>query len=320
MKTKFYLTIIALLVLFCIACDSGNYDKNTTTGETIMPENTILQTTLNEPNNNFYIQAETRFLLSALPAEYGEIKYAEMIIDDPDYTYEIPFFDFPLDASHPDKDKLSSLVAMFDPVSFGIKNVVIKIYDGESYSNKGNVIATINDTIQFNISKFYMFAGVRTNLMNKNLLLENEVSVLTNIRGDWDECWVYQIRVPKDSKVIFSHTVDAVNDNAPEFGGAVLDVHYRLDDYKYRNDLYIAPDEALYHIDTERDKWIEGSLELTEGSYTVYVAPSLPCDKSFLQVYHNVIAGSSVQGTIPESGVVTGYIKSINFERLRLLP
>ena len=319
MKQKFYLTIITLSVLFCIACDSGNYD-NTTTGGTTMPENTILKTTVNEPDNNFYIQAETRFLLSAIPTEYQDVKYAEMIIDDPAYSYEIPFFDFPLDSSHPDKDKLSSLVAMFDPVTFGVKNVTIKIYDGESYSEKGNVIATIQDTIQFNISKFYMFAGGKINMMNKNMLLQNETSVLTNARGDWDECWVYQIRVPKGSKVIFSHAVDAVNDNRPEFGGAVLDVHYRLDDYRNRNDLYVAPDEALYHIDIERDKWIEGSLELTEGSYTVYVAPSLPCDMSFLQVYHNVIAGNDVQGAIPASGVITGYIKSINFERLGLLP
>ena len=130
-----------------------------------------------------------------------------------------------------------------------------------------------------------------------------------NPRGSTDICWVYGLRVPEGKSVTLTYHTEKLIDSEP-WTDEQLDVHFRLSDYANRNDLYIFPDEALYHIDKEIDKWIIGTITLEEGIHIVYIAPSLLHDLSKLTVY--------MQGDY--SCNVFGFFKSIDFEGLGLLP
>ena len=130
-----------------------------------------------------------------------------------------------------------------------------------------------------------------------------------NPRGSTDICWVYGLRVPEGKSITLTYHTEKLIDSEP-LTNEQLDVHFRLSDYANRNDLYIFPDEALYHIDKEIDKWIVDTITLNEGIHIVYVAPSLLHDLSKLTVY--------MQGDYSCS--VFGFFKSIDFEGLGLLP
>ncbi len=84
----------------------------------------------------------------------------------------------------------------------------------------------------------------------------------------------------------------------------------RIGDYKNRNDLYVFPDEAMYHIDKEIDKWIVDDIILTEGIYSVYIVPSNFHDLS--RLVFSITGDFNCQ--------LFGTFKSLDLEKLGLLP
>lgn len=118
---------------------------------------------------------------------------------------------------------------------------------------------------------------------------ENVVLTPSNVAfGSSDMIWMYNIRVAQGKEITFDFDSIALNDNNKNFGGAVLDIHFRFDDYKNRYDLY-PPDEPYVakYIDAEPDKWISAPVTLTHGIHNLYVCPSAGADKSYITVYHS---------------------------------
>ena len=128
-------------------------------------------------------------------------------------------------------------------------------------------------------------------------------------RGSADVCILFEIRVPANCSIILHSTTEKLTDTDP-WTDEKLEVHYRYGDYKNRNDLYVSPDEAMYHIDKEIDKWISDDIILTEGIYSVYIVPSNFHDLS--KLVFSITGDFNCQ--------LFGTFKSLDLEKLGLLP
>ena len=179
----------------------------------------------------------------------------------------------------------------FQPSEFGDVDCSIVYYDAA-----GAVIETREDTLGLRIETWFL--SVQTDVGYVPTQLENTDTKLmyTAARaiGNDDLCWMYEIRVPYDETLKFTASVESGD----------LAVHFRLIDYAGRNSLYTLPDEALYHIDAETDKWISSPYEIGHGVHRLYVAPNALCALSLLKIVH-------VSDGI--SGNVTGYVKPLVF-------
>jgi hypothetical protein len=180
---------------------------------------------------------------------------------------------------------------VFFPSAFGDIDCSIVYYDAA-----GAVIETREDTLKIRIETWFM--SVQNDLGYTITVLENTDAKLMYTQpraiGSHDRCWMYEIRVPYNKTMRLTASVTEGD----------LAVHFRGADYADRNDLYTPPDEALYHIDTETDKWIASPYEIGQGLWRIYVAPSAECSLSFLRVVH---ASEGI------SGEVTGWVKTLVF-------
>ncbi len=239
---------------------------STHTGETQMSDNLSVTLTENLSDKNVSAAVEL------LSKPDGTAKTKLMI-----GTTEIGYF-----AS----DKLN-----FTPDQYG--DIACKIV----YLNaEGGEIETRDDTLNIRIETWFL--SVQTDVGYTVTIMENGDNKLmyTSPRaiGNNDLTWMYEIRIPYEKTMKFTASIESGD----------LTVHFRGDDYADRNDLYIAPDEALKHIDPETDKYIASPYELSHGVYRIYVAPSATCALSLLKVVHHS------EGI---SGEVTGYVKTLKF-------
>ena len=168
----------------------------------------------------------------------------------------------------------------FMPSSFGDVECSIIFYDAEN-----KAIATLTDTGQFYIETWYVAYNSSENGDVKIATNGNTAIYPDNVAlGSCDMIWMYNIRIPKDKKIILSYSAERVTDNSPNFNGAVLDCHFRFADYVDRITTYGGL-QAKY-FDDEVDKWISSPIELSHGVYDLYVCPNAGADKSRLYVYH----------------------------------
>lgn len=179
----------------------------------------------------------------------------------------------------------------FQPPEYGDIACSIVYYNADD-----GIIETREDTLQMHIETWFL--SVQTDVGYTVTQLENADNKLmyTSPRaiGNNDLCWMYEIRVPYEQTMKFTASTESGD----------LASHFRLVDYADRNDLYTPPDEALFHIDAEADKWISSPYEFSHGVHRLYVAPNALCALSLLKVVH---ASEGI------SGQVTGYVKPLKF-------
>lgn len=168
----------------------------------------------------------------------------------------------------------------FVPDVFGDVECSVIFYDAEN-----TAIATLTDVGQFYIETWYVAYNSSENGDVKLATNGNIAIYPDNVSlGGCDMIWKYDVRVPHGKTITFDYSASRVNDNNLQFGGAVLECHFRLGDYQSRIERYDGK-QAKY-FDDEIDKWISAPIELGEGVHDLYVCPNARADKSRLYVYH----------------------------------
>jgi len=168
----------------------------------------------------------------------------------------------------------------FQPEEFGDVECEVVFKNSEN-----DVVKTLTDTAQFYIETWYVAYNSSENGDVKPAINGNIVIYPDNVTfGSCDMIWKYDIRVPHGKTITFDYSASRVNDNNLQFGGAVLECHFRLSDYKNRLERYDGK-QAKY-FDDEYDEWISAPIELGEGVHDLYVCPNAGADKSRLYVYH----------------------------------
>lgn len=207
-------------------------------------------------------------------------------------------------------------LATIDIDTFGEQEVEIVYYLGSiaDYANRVEV-ERIQTTINPQIQTWFCGAHLDIGYYMQKVLNGGLIDIVTSKEravGNRDICMRLVLRIPFGKKITITSAIDSLPDLRPIYNKA-LEVHYRLADYKYRNELYNAPDEALYHIDAETDKWINEKLTLESGVHVVYVAPSLMHDLSYLNV---MIVSHDTDTQQGFNASITTYQKTIDFESL----
>lgn len=255
-------------MLIIITAISCGSAPDTYTGETQMSDNVSCTLTENTYDKNCFADVE----LISWPKNYHS---AKLIVDGRE-------FDF------------IGKNATYMPKQYGDVDCEIQYFD-----EAGELIETRTDTLKLYVETWYIASmpdiGHPARVMDNNA----EVLLFTEprARGNDDICFMYELRIPHGETLTFSAAT-----------AGKLQVHFRLDDYDNRNSLYTPPDEAMYHIDAETDKWIASPYEIGEGVHRLYVAPSRRHTLSFLEVRHS--------GEM--NGKTTGYFRSLDWEALGL--
>jgi hypothetical protein len=199
-----------------------------------------------------------------------------------------------------DQDKLQ-----FQPQQFGDVECEVIFFKGDTS------VWEIEDILEMNIETW--FAAAHPDLGHPLQKSENgkniELFSRDRARGNNDICFRMIIRVPADEELTIFHTAIKQTDSRPKYNQA-LAVHYRNADYKDRDNLYTPPDEAMFHIDPEKEKWIDGLVTFKHGIHILYVVPSCQHDMS------NLIVTGMCQQTIEEgagkfSFSFSGFFKTI---------
>ena len=260
---KTYLTILKCslilnLFLFFTACGGS---QSTYTGDTRMSSNNLFTVTLEENLNDKNVTAEIELNgnNTDIPAEYST---AELYIGDKFIgTFNNGFISF-------------------QPDVFGDVECEISFLNEE-----GMAIKVLTDVGQFYIEKWYVAYNSSENGDVKPAINGNIVIYPDNVTfGGCDMIWKYDVRVPHGKTITFDYSASRVNDTNLQFGGAVLECHFRLGDYKSRLERYDGK-QAKY-FDDEYDEWISAPVELSHGVHDLYVCPNAGADKSRLFVYH----------------------------------
>lgn len=172
--------------------------------------------------------------------------------------------------------------AVFYPTIFGDVSCQIVFYSG------GTEVERSDDILTMKIETWFVGAHLDVGHALREIDIDGTVNLLTQprARGDNDLCFRIVVRVPDGAMETISEVCEARPDSRPRYN-KTLSVHYRGADYRNRNDLFTAPDEAMYHIDIETDKWIPSPVELSHGVHVLYVVPSVMCDLSFITVTGN---------------------------------
>lgn len=175
------------------------------------------------------------------------------------------------------------------PVSYkqiGISNIFLQA------CKDGVMIEEITAKMQIDFEKLFIAGEISERGILKELNTQTvEYFAPSMILNSNDMIMRLILRIPPGEKLTITNQTERhpAFFQEQKFGGAVLQVHYRFWDYDInsRNALYTLPDEALYHIDKETEKWVDGSvpLELSEGYHVVYFAPSVFHDPSILNVF-----------------------------------
>jgi hypothetical protein len=195
--------------------------------------------------------------------------------------------------------------AVFYPTVFGDVPCQIVFCRGGVESERAD------DTLAMKIETWFVGAHLDVGHALREIDIDGTTNLLTEprARGDNDLCFRLVVRVPDGATETITEVCEARPDIRPRYN-TKLSVHYRGNDYRNRNDLFTAPDEAMYHIDIETDKWIASPVELSHGVHVLYVVPSVMCDLSFVTVTGNGGYNFSV----------TSYQKSLDFVALGLVP
>jgi hypothetical protein len=196
--------------------------------------------------------------------------------------------------------------AIFQPQEFGQIPCQVVFLDGD------DVAETWDEMLEINIQTFFVGAHADVGHPMRNIRQDGVINLFSQerARGNNDICFRIIARVPTEKKIEISSIVSKLNDKRARYN-CELEVHYRLADYKDRNDLYVAPDEAMYHIDKQLNHWIQDEpIVLEHGIHVLYVCPSVMHDLSFLTVH----------GFGDFVFTVSGYFKTIDYEGLGLLP
>ena len=260
---KTYSTILKyfliLTVLYFFTACGGN--SSTHIGETIMSSNNLFTVTLEENLNDKNVTAEIELNMNNADIPVGYDSAYLQIDDNLIGKFENGFISF-------------------RPLIFGdVKCDII------FYNDKGEAITILSDTGQFYIETWYVAYNSSENGDVKIATNGNTTIYPDNVAlGSCDMIWMYNIRIPKDKKIILSYSAERVTDNSPNFNGAVLDCHFRFADYVDRITTYGGLQSKYF--DTEVDKWIYAPIELVHGVYDVYICPNAGADKSRLYVYH----------------------------------
>jgi len=194
--------------------------------------------------------------------------------DDVEYDRAVLLIDNQPRGVFDSQDKL-----VFQTNEFGNVSCILSFYKEEV------VVKEIITTLEMNISSW--FAAAHPDLGHPLMFVGNgqnrEIFSVQRARGSNDICFRMVIRVPLDEELTIYNVVVLQTDLRAKYNQA-LEVHYRGADYKDRNDLYTPPDEAMYHIDSETDKWQSSPITLGHGIHVLYVAPSCQHDLSSLVV------------------------------------
>ena len=170
-------------------------------------------------------------------------------------------------------------ITKFQASDFGFAECKIVFYKNDE------IVQELSQTAEFNISSW--FVAVHPDLGHELTVIEDGQSIelfsQMRARGNNDICFRMVIRVPAGDELVINHEITHFMKDFEKYDEA-LEVHYRLDDYKDRNDLYTPPDEAMYHIDIEVDKWIPDPVRLEHGVHILYVVPSCKHHLSYLKI------------------------------------
>jgi hypothetical protein len=168
---------------------------------------------------------------------------------------------------------------LFQPSDFGNIDCEIVFFRQEAE------IGRHPQNIDLNISSW--FAAAHPDLGHPLTIAENgkniELFSRDRARGNNDICFRMIVRVPADEELTIDHIITKQTDPRAKYNQS-LEVHYRGVDYKDRNDLYTPPDEAMFHIDSEKKKWQSAPITLGHGIHILYVVPSQVYDMSHLVV------------------------------------
>lgn len=174
-----------------------------------------------------------------------------------------------------DKDMLR-----FQPQQFGDIECEIIFFKGDA-----SVWEVSDQILSLNIETW--FVAAHPDLGHSLVLCENgktvELFARQRARGNNDICFRLVVRVPMDEEITITHSITKEDDTRPKYNKP-LEIHYRGAEYKDRNNLYTPPDEAMYHIDEDREKWLPMPLTLGHGIHVIYIVPSCKHDLSYLSV------------------------------------
>ena len=167
-------------------------------------------------------------------------------------------------------------------------------------------IETVKENFNLDIKTFSVRVG---EIENDNLFdcPENDTFQVTPDfhYGYHDRSMVFELRIPTGESMTFDYDITELIDDDP-FANQPMTVHFRLDDYDNRYDLFELPDDPIAHFDIELDKWIENSVTLGGGVHRLYVIASRLHDRSLLKVY--------ARGGFET--MISGYFKSMDMEFL----
>jgi hypothetical protein len=230
----------------------------------------------------------------------------EIIAELPEVFYDKIFLEIGERVAGIFTDNNGTRKAIFQPQEFGQVPCQVVFLDGD------DEVETWDETLEINIRTFFVGAHADVGHPMRNIGQDGVVNLFSQerARGNNDICFRIIARVPAEKKIEILSIVSKLNDKRPRYN-CELEVHYRLADYKDRNDLYIAPDEAMYHIDKQLNHWIQYEPVILEhGIHILYVCPSIMHDLSFLTIH----------GFGDFVFTVSGYFKTIDYEGLGLLP
>jgi len=211
----------------------------------------------------------------------------------------------PVTLSFYEVEKGKPWIATYNPRKFGDILVEVIIY------RSGIEQRRWSDSYNLEIGTWMLTAkAVDENMERHNLLTETGVFTSgTTTSGRHDITMLIEARIPHGQKLTFSLSAVMQTDLKTKFPGRT-DVHFRLADYKdrYRRHTgYLEPNRIL---DDEPEKWIDGmtgKLELGEGVYYVYVAPSNVGQKTLIKAAYSAGEAHAV------SGVVSSVIRPIDY-------
>ena len=196
-------------------------------------------------------------------------------------------------------------IQYLQPPALGVVDCEIVLYN--IVNEKRYELERLVDTLEFYIETFYVQVQFDKGYSKHKLETDSDIELFNTgyPEGSADRCMMFEMRIPHGKTIIFNESINAVTDNNPVFN-TILEVHYRNEDFENRNDLYDPPDESMFHVDKEIDKWIMSPVERGHGIHILYVARSVLHDKSFLRV--------NLTGDFVASA--NGYYKTLDYESL----
>lgn len=211
----------------------------------------------------------------------------------------------PVTLSFNQSGKDAPWIASYNPRKFGDVPVEVIIY------RTGIEQRRWNDSYNLEIGTWMLMAkAIDENMERYNLLLETGVYTSgTSTSGRHDIAMLVEARVPNGQRLTLSLSAIMQTDLKTKFPGRT-DVHFRLADYKGRYQIHTGYLEPNRVLDDEPEKWIDGmtgKLELGEGVYYVYVAPSNVGQRTLIKAAYSAGEAHAV------SGIVSSVVRPIDY-------